>query len=113
MPLRSGHMRHYVTIQQQSVVRAADGSETITWIELDKVYAWLRPSGGRESFIAQQDWSTVGYMISIRFRTDVTPKMRVLFGSRIFRIEAVVDPTGRREALDLRCIELLDTVTAA
>ena len=113
MPVRSGRMRHYVTIQYQVVTRAADGSEVIVWTELDTAWAELRPTGGREAFTAQQDWSTVGQIIQIRFRTDVTPKMRVVLGSRIFRIEAVVDPTERRETLDLRCIELLDTITAA
>jgi SPP1 family predicted phage head-tail adaptor len=113
MPQRSGAFRHFVTIQEATITRSAMGAEVKTWGELDQVWADIRPGSGREDVSAQQDWSTVAHIVRIRFRTDVTPKMRIIFGSRLFEIQAVVDPTGRREVIDLISTEELDTITAA
>lgn len=111
MPQRAGLFRHYMTIQEASISRSAMGTEIKTWGTLAQVWAEIRPIRGGEAVEAQQDWSTVQCRIRIRHRTDVTPQMRIVYGSRLFEILAVTDPAERREILELTCTEQLDRIT--
>jgi SPP1 family predicted phage head-tail adaptor len=61
------------------------------------VWAQLRPLSGRESFIAQQVNADVTHEIIIRYYSGLTPKHRILFGTRQFDIISVLNKDERNE----------------
>jgi len=102
--MRAGKLRHRVTIQQQTKTQDSTGSVIPSWSALATVWAAIEPLSGRELFSASQVQSSVTTRIRIRARDGITPKMRVLHGSTVFDIEAVLpDPTKNRE-IHLMCI---------
>lgn len=76
------------------------------WVNLmpdgdGKVWACIRDISGREFAAAGATQNQVVSTITIRHREDIAAKMRVLHGSLIYNIEAVLGQDGR--ALALMC----------
>lgn len=103
--MRAGDLHHRVTIQQPVESQNSYGEPIATWQDVATVWAAIEPLQGRERFDAQQVVAQVDTRIRIRYRPGITPKMRVLFGTRVFDIQAVVEPETRRRELQLLCRE--------
>ncbi len=103
--MRAGELRHRVTIQQATESKSVRGGIGTTFATLAVVDAAIESLGGNEALAARQQWAEVTSRIQIRYRSDVTAKHRVVYGTRIFDILAATDPDGRRRELDLLCAE--------
>lgn len=103
--LRAGRLNKRVTIQ--SLTRTSDGGGGFTeaWAAIDNgtVWAAVEPLNGRERFEAQQTQANLSYRVTIRYRSDVTAQMQVLYGSKTLPINAVLNPAERGEMLELLC----------
>jgi len=105
--MKSGKLRHRVTIQKKSVARDAYGSETVTWLEEAVVWASVEPIAGREYFMSQQMQSDVTHRIIIRYYAGVIPSYRIKFGTRIFDIMSVINTEERNREMVLMAREFL------
>ena len=101
-----------VTLEQRSVAReTAFGAEVVTWPALATVWANLvdqvNPKKGGDEVVAADIRTTQRRThVTIRWRNDVTPDMRVQwpYRSRTFQITGMSE-IGRREWLELTCEE--------
>ena len=105
--MRAGDLRHRVTIQEKQVTKNSYGEEVITWQDVATVWAAVEPLRGREFLEAQRAGAEVTTRIRIRHRDGIRPEMRVVRGSQIYDIEAVINVGGRGRELHLMCKELL------
>lgn len=105
MGLGAGLFNQRVTIEQKSVTRTAIGEETVTWTAVATVWAAVQPIRGKEFFAAAQMQDATDHRVTIRYRGDVTRDMRVMWGSKPLDIVSVIDVNGRKEDLELMCIE--------
>jgi SPP1 family predicted phage head-tail adaptor len=101
----AGKLRRPVTIQKLAGTLDASGQEVQTWQSHGTRMAAIEPLQGREYFSARQIQSEITTRIRIRYLAGVTAKMRVLFGSRVFDIQEVINPEERNVELQLMCIE--------
>lgn len=97
--MKSGALRHRVKIQSATEGQDSYGAVTQTWADVATVWASIEARGTRETFTASQQFATADHVITIRHRSDVTPKHRIVYGSRVFDIEGAVDPDGRKRSL--------------
>ena len=99
--IKIGDFRHRITFQEP--IKTPDGYKgfTITWQDGVVVWAQVDPLSGREYFYAHQIKNEVSHRIRIRYRTDVTVEMRILYGTRIFKVESIIDLKERREFLEI------------
>ena len=106
--MQTGKLRNRITIQYPNPTQDATNDPVVAWLDLAQVWADIRPVGGQERLQRQADQvvAQVDHRIKIRWRGDVTPKMRVKFGSRYFDIGTVDDPDGRKRELVLQCREV-------
>ena len=103
--MRIGNMRSRITIQTLGGSIDEGGGQTTTWLELDVVWAHIRPLSGREILMADAQLGVVTHEIRIRYRTDVTTAHRIILGSRTFNIKAVLNPDDNDKRLLLKCEE--------
>lgn len=103
--IRAGQLRHSVTIQRAIETRGADGSTAQTWITYASVFAAIEPVSGREYFAAQAEGSDVTHRVTIRYIKGLTTKDRVLFGTRTFDIESILNTGELNAELVLMCSE--------
>lgn len=106
-----GRLRHRVLIQARATTSTGaplqdrSGQEVISWINGPTVYADVKPSSGREQVNSEAVQSVISHVVTIRYRTGVTAKNRLLYGGRVLEILAVVDVDERHRWLELTCSE--------
>ena len=106
--MQIGKLRSRITIQYPNPTQDPTNDPVVAWVDLAMVWADIRPVGGQERLQRQADQvvAQVDHRIKMRWRGDVTPKMRVKFGARYFDIGPVDDPDGRKRELVLQCREV-------
>lgn len=105
--MNAGKLRHRVTIQQ--LVKTDDGYGGIveTWQDVATVWAAVEPLRGNERYRAQQVQAELTHKVIMRYRAGIKPQMRLLYGNRIFEIEAVIDVEERHKWIELLCAETI------
>lgn len=104
--MRSGRLRHRVTIQRREITRNAFGEGVDGWGNFAVVWASVEPLQGREFFDAQHVTAEVTLRVRMRYRTDITPEMRLTHRGKILVIQAVLNPEERNRELELLCSEV-------
>jgi SPP1 family predicted phage head-tail adaptor len=89
-----------IVIQQRATSQTARGQQVREWTDVCTVWSRVRQANGREVLAGQAINAAVSAVIEIRWRDGVSASMRVVDGSRIYNVEAVVDK-GRH--LELQC----------
>ncbi len=104
-PIKAGDLRHRVTIE--SATRSSDGAggSTTEWHSFAEVWAAIWPRTAGESFTLDRVAGTASHDIWIRYRSDVTPDMRIRYGARIFDILGAIDAEDRGRWLKCPCEE--------
>ena len=103
--MKIGKLRHKITIQEYTASRDSFGAEVEGWSDKASVFASVTPMSGKEYFASQQLNAEVTTKITIRYLAGITPKMRVMFGNRIFEILSVLNFEERKIELNLMCKE--------
>lgn len=100
MAVNIGRLDRRVVIEQAAETQNSSGEAVPTWSELATVWASVRPARTVESVQGDQEHAVRETVFRVRHRTDVTEKMRVSYGGKVYDIAGIVE-IGRREALDL------------
>lgn len=105
--LNPGALRHLVTIQQNTQTHDASGGLVDSWSTYYQVRAAVSTTGGREFYRARQTNSELTHEVTIYRLEGVEPKMRLLWGTRVFEIVAVLhDETRLINNTVLHCREI-------
>lgn len=75
----AGALRDRLTVQQKSTVADGRGGRAVTWAALATVWAAIAAVGAGETIQAAALGATQSHVVSIRYRTDITPLMRVVW----------------------------------
>ncbi len=105
--LRAGKLDKRVSIKSQSTSRDALNQKVSTWntITNGDVWAAVEPLSNRESQEAAANQMIVSHRVTIRFRADLTPDMRIFYGTRQLAITGIRNPKERGEFLEILCQE--------
>lgn len=103
--IRAGELRQRIIVETETMATDASGGALPTYATLATVWAKIEPMDGAEKYNAQQTSASITHKISIRWRSGITAKHRVKYGTRIFRIVSVLDMEEFGKLLVLNCIE--------
>lgn len=92
-----------VTIQQRATGEDALGQPLQTWQTVATVWADVRNNSGMQAINAGAQLSTVRASIRVRRRADIAAGMRVMCGSTVYAIHAVLPDQVDRRLMDLTC----------
>lgn len=103
--MKIGDMRQRITFQRG--VKKPDGHKghTVVWQDMITCWASVEPLSGREYFYSHQIKAEITHRVKIRYRGDITTKMRIKHRDRILAIESILDKKERREELEIFCKE--------
>lgn len=92
----------------QAVTQTADGQGgwTETWATVATVWASIEPVKGWEKMQAAQMETPVTHNVTMRYRSGVTTKHRILYGTRIFDIKECLNDKEEGVVLKLKALEL-------
>lgn len=103
--INPGDLRQQVIIQTMTITRDTYGQEIETPATFATVWADIQPMLGKERIEGAATTSPVDTKIRIRSLAGVTAKMRVLWGTRTYKIESVVNVRERQREMVLYCRE--------
>jgi SPP1 family predicted phage head-tail adaptor len=101
-----GELRHRVTLEAPVDAPDGAGGFTRSFTPIANLWARIAPSGAREDFVEQRAEQAVSYVVTIRWRGDVTKDMRFVHRGRRLRIQSAFDPDERRRFLVCQCEEI-------
>ncbi|MGF7429587.1 phage head closure protein [Thermoanaerobacterium thermosaccharolyticum] len=106
--MRIGELRHRITIQKATTIQDELGQPVEVWQDIANVWAKIEDISGREYFAAKQVLTNeITTKITIRWRNDIEPSMRIVAEGRIFDIQTDIDPDGCKHQLQLMCKEVV------
>jgi SPP1 family predicted phage head-tail adaptor len=107
MEMNPGKLNKRVQIQSPTVTHGLSGEASLSWATITNGDRWaaIRPATGRELVVADQVAAELSHVVEVRYVAGVTAKCRVVYGSRTFSVNSVVDEDERHERLWLYCKE--------
>lgn len=101
--LPAASLNQRIRLQKFISTQDSFGESRGTWSDIASVWADIRYLNGKEYLAAQMEVNKAAISIRIRWRNDIEPTMRALYGNVIYNIEAVLPDMQRRMHLDLVC----------
>ena len=98
--MRLGPLNKRITLQAPKSGRDDFGQPLTGWDDVVTVWASVEPISGRELLTAQQTLGEITHRIRTRF-TAATTANRILFGSRVFDIQSVINPREASASLEI------------
>ena len=105
MSIAIGRRRDLLTFQTATSTSDGQGN-VLSWSTLGTAYGCVEALSGSEARQAEQLTGVLTTGITIPYRTDLSVKDRIVFGSRTLEIQAIQDMTGRHEDLRLMVVEV-------
>ncbi|MBF0406471.1 MAG: phage head closure protein [Candidatus Riflebacteria bacterium] len=103
--MRIGLLRKIIEIQQLVKTPDAMGGFSEQWVIYCQLYGREVIRRADTTFQAMQNQSEIQSRFETRYSDGIKPDMRLVMDNRIFQIDAVYDPSGRRERLEFICTE--------
>ena len=102
---RVGKMRYRVKLQSPTNTTDAGGGISQVWGLVSNLWADIKPVGGTETYRQGQVQESTTHEVTIRYRSDIYTKYRILFGTRAFNIKHIKNIEERDRYLLLSCVE--------
>lgn len=91
----------------QAEMQASDGQGGFisSWENIAELWASITPLNGYEKFQAGQLQTPLTHKVLMRYRSGITTKNRLLYGSRVLEVKEVVNTNEDNVFLQLKCLE--------
>lgn len=103
--MEAGKLRHRLEIQEATEQQDSVGEPIKTWSKLRTVWGSVQPLSGREYLLSQQVTPEQTHRIMLRYTPELTVRHRIVFDSRHFDINSIIDVDERHIELELLCSE--------
>lgn len=101
--MQAGKLNTRITIQRPGTDQDELGQPVAGWVDVATVWADVRHLSGIGAIKAGGEVSLVKAAVRIRRRDDITAGMRVVVGTTVYEVEAVMPPAARQDHTDLVC----------
>ena len=99
--MKSGNLDRLITIEQVSLSNDTFGSsQTESWSTFAQVWAEVLPMKAEEKFRSAEKYSSQTNVFRIRWLSGLTPRMRISYNSKLWRILGIKE-LERREGHDV------------
>ncbi len=108
-----GQLKERVTIQQKTTAPDGQGGRVTTWGTLATVWAAVVPMTTAERIQAAAIGALLTYRVTLRYRAEVTPQMRLTWTpflsttTKTLEIHGVQAVDGGRQWMQLDCAEVI------
>jgi len=100
-----GRLNRRIVIQEASVTRDDYGGESLSWSTLATVWASVEYTGSGSSEDIEADRITAlrVTIFTIRYRGDLTEKMRISYNSDIYEVKNILPDESEKQYMVLEC----------
>lgn len=101
--------RHRITFQNLTLTPNDSGGQDETWTDFTSAWASIKPKIVKELPFAQRIEPRTDHDIRIRYQAGLNTSMRIVFGSRIFEIKAIIIEDEIKEFISIYAAERTGT----
>jgi SPP1 family predicted phage head-tail adaptor len=102
-----------VRIQRTDRTDDGAGGATLAFVDVATVWADVQTSGGREVMEARKVNATVTHVITMRYRSGLTPAHRIIAAGAALNVLYLGDPDGKRTRLVAQCEQIIQPAAAS
>jgi SPP1 family predicted phage head-tail adaptor len=106
--MRAGTLRHKIELHAKTSTQGSFGELSDSWSRYAYAFAAIKPLKGIEAEHAKQVHAEAEIQITMRYNASVTETDRIIFGTRTFEINAVINNDERNRSLTILAKELRD-----
>lgn len=99
-----GELNQRVTLQRRAVGTDAMGQASGAWTDVATVWARVLPLRGREFFAAAQVQQELSIKVTMRYRADVEPTMRLMWQGKPHDITGVIQLGGKKVWIEVMAL---------
>lgn len=99
--MRSGPLRHSITIQSKGQTKNGFGELVEAWSDFAIVRADVRDIASSERYVSQSLNSVMTKKFFIRYVDGITADMRIVHEGKVYDIDPPVDSAGKRRMLEI------------
>ena len=103
--LATAELDKRVTLQERVQVLDETGGFSSTWTKVADLWAKIEPVSGMQVYRMAQTEAPITHKVTVRYRSGVTTKQRLLFKGRVLDIVEVLNPEEANVSLIMRCRE--------
>lgn len=105
--MRAGNLRNKAEIQEIGVTQNEYG-EVVKgdYTKLKDVWCSIIPISGKESFLANTDYSKTSHKIRIRYTSGINASQRLVWRGRIFNFLGTMNVSERDKTIDIKAEEV-------
>lgn len=103
LALAAGDLKDRITLQTRAPGTTSFGDPANAWVDAFSVWAKPEPLQGREFFAGDQMAASVDVRFKVRYRSDITSRMRLVWRGQPYDIASVINTEGRDIELQLMC----------
>jgi SPP1 family predicted phage head-tail adaptor len=110
--MRAGSLKHIITVQQLGSAQDSYGDQVQSWQAVSGLVdlrANVQPIQGREYIEMHSQNIEVDHRVKLRYRSGITNKMRIIWGSVVLQIIDVIDYKAEKKELHLMCVNRGET----
>lgn len=107
---RIGELRHYIEVWAFTVTEDVIGNQIVIWKKAGGAWAIIEPLGGEERLVASIVRAETTHKVTMRHLAGITPANQLIFGSRIFEIESILNVEEKNREMVLMCKEKIGEV---
>ena len=96
--MRAGELDRRITVQSATTTTNAVGQDVKTWTDYKTIWAKVKEENPSERIRANRVDARMTYVITTRYRTDLTTDMRIVYGGNALDIHGIQE-IGRKEGL--------------
>lgn len=97
----AGTLRQRVTFQQEVTTPDGMGGTSSSWSNTVTVWAGVKSLRGREMVQAGRLEASTVYLITLRYRDDITEDMRILWKNKLLNIRSIANPDQKQQWLEV------------
>lgn len=105
--MRSGNLKHKLTFQDQTELKNDFGEAVNDWNDIYICRASIQTISGKETYLSNQNYSTLSHKLRVRYSNLINTKQRILFGTRVFNILAVLNIFEANKELEILVEEVI------
>lgn len=102
-----GRLKHRITFQKLQQTKNEYGEVLDNWLDVKTVWAEIKPVSGNQFFAAKQINSEISHNVYIRYRSDLSPNMRIKYKERIFDMLYIMNVNEDNTLMQIYCKELV------
>ncbi len=99
--MRMGRLRHIGSIEEYVETKDDLGGYSKAWTEYTKVWCAIHPLRGDEKYVSAEKHATATHQVTIRYKSGINPKMRLISRDRTFEIISVINVGERDKMMQL------------